>query len=361
MTNVFAELEVNPFEDDVVTEPRRISFSVEGLNDQPLKQLIGRFRSLTAGELPRKQIAAHRAQLVVSPDRGYGKSHLLGRLFNRLGEEATLIYLRPFQDPQRIWSSILQATIQELERPNQDGSEAGSQLEAFSKGVLAHVAADHMADGGVKDYSRIQDAVEYLRAHPLKVLGQAPGSKALIDWIKSRLHDPTLLQKLAKLLKKRGVDLIGRETAWLKVLTGYAFSEADSLERDAALKWLRGDPLEVEELNILKLVVADNEGRPDSTAHEINDLCFRRLKGLCVLSSYYRPFVFCFDQTEFYGSDRALVNALGSGVESITCHRSQSTHNRDDQCHQLGDRRAFRHGSGLSKPVFVGDNPRRDY
>jgi hypothetical protein len=100
VTNIFAELEVNPFEDDVVTEPRRISFSVEGLNDKPLEQLIARFRELTEGELPRWQIAAQKAQLVVSPDRGYGKSHLLGRLFKRLGEEATLIYLRPFQDPQ---------------------------------------------------------------------------------------------------------------------------------------------------------------------------------------------------------------------------------------------------------------------
>jgi hypothetical protein len=314
MSNIFAKLDVNPFTDDVVTEPRRISFSVTGLNEKPLEQLIATFRKLTEGELPRKQIAAQKAQLVVSPDRGYGKSHLLGRLFKSLGEEATLIYLRPFQDPQRNWSSILQATVQELERPNQNGKEAGSQLEAFSKGVLAHVSADHIAD---KNDSRIRDAVKYLRAHPLKVLGRAPGSKPLVELIKSRLGDQNFLQKLARLLKTRGIDLVGRETAWLKVLTGYAFHAADDLEQDAALKWLRGDPLEAEELNVLKLTNADNEGKPDSSAQEINDLCFQRLKGLCVLSSYYRPFVFCFDQTEFYGSDRALVNALGKGVEAL--------------------------------------------
>jgi hypothetical protein len=317
MTNIFAELEVNPFEDDVVTEPRRVSFSVQGLNDKPLEQLIAHFRKLTTSELPRPQIAAQKAQLVVSPDRGYGKSHLLGRLFKGLGEAATLIYLRPFQAPQRIWSSILQATIQELGRPNQDGKEVGSQLEAFSKGVLAHVAADHMAEGGVEDYSRIADAVEYLRAYPLKVLGQAPASKVLVEWMKSRLDDKTILHKLVGLLRKRDIDLMGRETAWLKVLAAYAFSEADSLERDAALKWLRSDPLEAEELKILNLATSDNEGKPEFSEHEINELCFKRLKGLCVLSSYYRPFVFCFDQTEFYGSDKALVNALGKGVEEL--------------------------------------------
>jgi hypothetical protein len=314
MSNIFAKLDVNPFADDVVTEPRRISFSVKGLNEKPLEQLIARFRELTKGELPRRQIAAQKAQLVVSPNRGYGKSHLLGRLFKNLGEEATLIYLRPFQDPQRIWSSILQATVQELERPDQNGKEAGSQLEAFSKGVLAHVAADHIANNN--DF-RIRDAVKYLRAHPLKVLGRAPGSKPLVELIKSRLDDPNFLQKLTRLLRKRDIDLAGRETAWLKVLAGYAFHAADDLEQDAALKWLRGEPLEVEELNVLKLTNADNEGKPDSSAQEINDLCFRRLKSLCVLSSYYRPFVFCFDQTEFYGSDGALVNALGKGVEAL--------------------------------------------
>src|SRR5262249_22060373 len=133
----------------------------------------------------------------------------------------------------------------------------------------------------------------------------------------SRLDDRTVLQKLAGLLRDRGVVLYGRETAWLRILAAYAFNNSDSLERDAALKWLRGDPLEIEELQVLKLLAADNEGRPDSSCREINELCFQRLKGLCVLSSYYRPFVFCFDQTEFYGSDKVLVNALAKGVEAL--------------------------------------------
>jgi hypothetical protein len=316
MNNIFAELKVNPFEDDVVTEPRRVTFSVEALNSRPLEQLINKFHILTQEELPRKAVMGQKAQLVVSPDRGYGKSHLLGRLFQALGDQATLIYLRPFQDPQKVWSSILLTTVQELERPNQNGEQVGSQLEAFSKGVLAHVVADHMANGGVRRYPRIQDDLNHLRTHPLKVL--APGSKALIDSMKSRLSDNAELLTLAGLLRKRDVDLNGRGTAWLRVLAGYAFSPTDSPDRDAALKWLRGDPLEDDERGLLKLAVADNEGRGDSTAAQINDLSFRRLKGLCALASYYRPFVFCFDQTEFYGSDKDLVNStqgllLGGG------------------------------------------------
>jgi hypothetical protein len=314
MTGI-GELAVNPFQDDVVTEPRRISYSVKGLNDGPLEQLIETFHKLTVGETPRRPIRAEKAQLVVSPDRGYGKSHLLGRLFGRLREEATLIYLRPFQNPQRMWSSILQATLHELERPTEGADGAGSQLEVLSKGVLAHVAFDDLAHGAVGDYSAIENAVRHLRPHPLKVLDEVSGSRGLIDWIKSSLDERP--HRLSGLIRRRGIDLVRREAAWLKVLAGYAFNGAETEHREAAIKWLRGDPLEAEEASLLKLAVADNEGRADSSARDIDELSRQRLKGLCILSSYYRPFVFCFDQTEFYGGDRELVNALGSGIEAL--------------------------------------------
>ena len=60
-----------------------------------------------------------------------------------------------------------------------------------------------MAIGGVKNYLRIQDAIKYLRAHPLKVLGYASGSNALIEWMKSGLDDQRVLQNLAGLLRKQ--------------------------------------------------------------------------------------------------------------------------------------------------------------
>ncbi len=313
MMNIFAELKVNPFADDVVSEPRRVSYSVEGLNATPLQRLIDEFHELTVGDLPRKPAVGRKARLVVSPDRGYGKSHLLGRLFQALGDQATLIYLRPFQDPQRVWISILLATVQELERPNQDGT--ATQLEAFSKGVLAHVAADQLARVPLGNVSQVQDAVKSLRAHPLKVLGQT--STVLIRWLKSRFDDRAELGKLGALLKEREMNLAQRETAWLKVLAGYAFTLPHSLEREAALKWLRADPLEDDEVAALKLAAADNEGRADSSVQEINELSFRRLQGLCALAAYYRPFLFCFDQTEFYGGNKALVDALGRCISDF--------------------------------------------
>jgi hypothetical protein len=135
MSDVYS-LSVNPFEEDAVEEPRSVTFSVEGLNDKPLMRLQQKFERLKEGQLPRSPIAASQAQLVEAPEPGYGKSHLLGRLFLKLGEEATQIYLRPFQDYERAWHSILLTTVQELGRPSQHGNYGATQLEAFAMGFI---------------------------------------------------------------------------------------------------------------------------------------------------------------------------------------------------------------------------------
>jgi hypothetical protein len=317
MSSVFASLPVNPFEADVIREPREVTFSVQGLNDGALNHLIAEFQRLTVGELPRSPIPPPKAQLVVSPEAGYGKSHLLGRLFQAVGPRATQIYLLPFQAPERAWQSILLAAVQELDRPSQHELREETQLDAFAMGVLAHIAADFMVNGGVKDHVSLEREIEHLRNHPLSFLGRDRPNGGLVDWLKARITSRLDAIKLANLLKTRGVDLQGREKAWLQVLAGYAFSEKDSVERFAALSWIRGDPLESEEAAALGLSAGDNDGAVDATALAINAMSLRRLHGLCALSSYTRPFLFCFDQTEVYGSDKGLAEALGNCISHM--------------------------------------------
>jgi hypothetical protein len=317
MSGVFASLPVNPFEADVVREPREVTYSVQGLNDAPLDHLIREFGCLTAGELPRKPIPSPKAQLVVSPEAGYGKSHLLGRVFQAVGPRATQIYLLPFQAPERAWQSILLATVQELDRPSQHEAREETQLDAFAMGVLAHIAADFMVNGGLKDHERLKREIEHLRNHPLSFLGRDRPNKALVDWLRARIASRSDSIRLANLLRTRGIDLQGRERAWLQVLAGYAFSERDSIERYSALSWIRGDPLESEDAAALGLSAGDNDGAVDATAPEINAMSLRRLQGLCALSAYYRPFLFCFDQTEVYGSDKMLAGALGNCISRM--------------------------------------------
>jgi hypothetical protein len=323
MSSVFA-LPVNPFEADVIREPREVTYSVQGLNDGPLNHLIAEFGRLTVGELPRSTIPSPKAQLVVSPEAGYGKSHLLGRLFQAVGPRATQIYLLPFQAPERAWQSILLATVQELDRPSQHDLREETQLDAFAMGILAHIAADFMVKGGVKDHERLEREIEHLRNHPLSFLGRDRPNRGLVEWLKARIATHSDLITLANFLKARHIDLQGREKAWLQALAGYALSERDSVERYSALTWIRGDPLESEEAAALGLNAGDNDGAVDTTASQINEMSLRRLHGLCALSSYYRPFLFCFDQTEVYGSDKALAEALGNCISRM--HASLPNH-----------------------------------
>lgn len=309
---------LNPFVDDVVGQPRSVSYSVPGLNERPLSELLAQFEKIASGSLPRSPPkSGHKAQLVISPEAGYGKSHLLGRLFERLGERATLIYLRPFQNTERVWSSILFATIQELERPDRSVQQAVSQIEAFATGVVAHVAADFMTSRGLDKQVGIKSAIKHLRDHPLEVFAKGRSNKPLLDWLKTRIRTLNDLVELTGQLGDRGLRLDGKGKAWLKVLAGYALSDSHSLERDSALCWLRGEPLEREQADALNLTPAENDGLGDASATEIDDLCRRRLEGLCMLASFYRPFVFCFDQTEFYGGHAGLVATFGKLVEQL--------------------------------------------
>jgi hypothetical protein len=317
MTTSYTSIQVNPFADDVVREPREVSFSVKGLNDGPLNALIERFAALDTALLSNQPAKAAKAQLVVSPDRGYGKSHLLGRLFATLGQRATKIYLRPFQDPYKAWHSILLLTIQELERPDNEKIGAPTQLEALAVGTLAHVAADFIAEGGIPDYPEAVQAVAFLRKVDADSNLRAAKIHPWIEWLATLIADPGQAGRLVLHLRRRGIDLLGREKAWLKVLAGHWLDEPYGERRSAAAKWLRAEPLEPDEVALLRLDESDNEGKGDSPPQEINDLSFHRLQGLCLLATYYRPFVFCFDQTEFYASDPALIKTLGNCIDQL--------------------------------------------
>ncbi|MGJ4951727.1 hypothetical protein [Bradyrhizobium sp. HKCCYLS20291] len=313
MTDAYVDIQVNPFEDAIVREPRDVTFSVSGLNDAPLDRVLAKFTALDRGELPRNSpVKADRAQLVVSPDRGYGKSHLLGRLFASLGRKATKVYLRPFQDPYKAWQSILLLTVQELDRPDDGTADAPTQLSSLAIGTLAHIVAD-FAQNGAPEINAAVPALRQLASGTLP----AAEMPARLAWLGALFASNGPINRLVGLLRSRHIDLHGHEKAWLKILVACAFDEPDGERRRAALKWLRAEPLEQDEVEQLRLEQSDNDGRGDASPQEINTLSFRRLQGLCQLASYYRPFVFCFDQTECYASDPLLIKALGNCIEQL--------------------------------------------
>ena len=89
MKSVTPTLPTNPFEKDVVHEPRDHPPSVSSLNQETLDKLLSQFKNVESfGESPTRK-----AELILSPAPGYGKSHLVGRFFKELGNQAVRVYI----------------------------------------------------------------------------------------------------------------------------------------------------------------------------------------------------------------------------------------------------------------------------
>src|SRR5258708_16592935 len=81
----------NPFEKDVVHEPRDHPPSVPSLNQETLDRLLSRFKNVEiSGESP-----SRKPEFVLSPAPGYCISHLVGRFFTALRNQAVLFSIPP--------------------------------------------------------------------------------------------------------------------------------------------------------------------------------------------------------------------------------------------------------------------------
>ncbi len=317
------ELAADPFADWVFREPRQGAASVAGLNDHALANLLAQFRRLhppadTAARNSRPRRLAEPAALVVSPQPGYGKSHLIGRLFAALEGRATLIYVAPFQSPSLCWQSVLLRMVQELtfpDRQNTDavlppGIEPPTQLDAFAHGVLAHLLAGLIEHGRV-EHSDPAGAAAWLRDDPLGAFVLSDPSHPWSEWLRSTFEH--FHHEMEMELRRAGLTL--NSPGWLRVLFRYAASLPGDEVRALSLAWLSGQALEPAEGQLLGL--RTGELTPADLPDQINELCWRRLLDFCQLAGFYRPFVLCFDQTEAYGHSPALARTFGTVIAQI--------------------------------------------
>lgn len=304
----------NPFLQAIVTEPRRITASVQGLNEEPLERLLQLVEELRSGEPPR-DARSPGARLLVSPDPGYGKSHLIGRLFGRLEGRATLVYLRPYAHPSSCWRSILTKTVQEMEFPESQGAavlEAETQLDAFIRGILINMAVNGLRRGMIASRNP-QSLIGYLEG------AAAAELRANLTWKKLLQQQVKNLAGLLKRqLQERGLHLNASPAGWLHVLIHIAYGDRNQPElRQACLDWLKAASVDEEEARAIGLPPAD---RPswDLAGEQAEEVARARLADLCMLAGFFRPFVFCFDQTENYTSGPELAASLGLVVEGLT-------------------------------------------
>lgn len=317
------DVDNDPFADWVFREPRQPHYSVRELNDGALRRLLGRFDRLVAGPLPRPNRRLDQAQLVVSPQPGYGKSHLIGRLFAALEGFATLIYVTPFHSPSLCWQSILLRTVQELSFPDRrprnepvedvsvpDPGNPPTQLDAFAHGVLAHLVAGLIESGRVH-HDDPSGAAAWLRENPLEAFMLSNPDHPWASWLQEVFE--TFQRDMEAVLCRVGLSM--HSPGWLRVLFRYAASQPGDAARAHCVAWMSGQPLEPAEAALIGL--RPGELTPAETPDQINELCWRRLLDFCQLAAFYRPFVFCFDQTETYGHSPALARCFGMVIAQI--------------------------------------------
>ncbi len=300
---------INPFENNIVSEPRNIDRSISRLNERALNELLGQFASLERGNIPRHRELSH-AQLVTSPQPGYGKSHLIGRLFQELAYRATLVYLRPFEDVTTCWKTILLKVVQELGFPEQKpggppGGAVPTQLETFAHGVLAHMAASGF---------RKNPTVHYLLDTPLSLIRKEGRWKR---WLLGDGHRNKFMAGCVKQLGHYGIRLNASPVSWINVLLACAYQlPSDPESKTACEDWLKGGGITMDEAESIG-IRPDDMAKPDASSGDINQICKQRLTDFCRLAGFFRPFVFCFDQTEIYGKDPELARAFGAVVQAL--------------------------------------------
>lgn len=322
-------LSINPFADDIVDDPRCVEYSVPGLNEKVAAEIVSRIDVLCSLGEPSGSAHLGKALIVFSPRAGFGKSHLIGTVFRRLSGRATLVNVRPFEDPTTRWKSILDRIVQELDfadRYLKSDADRTTQLELFAHGVLSRIAADHLeANRGSK-----RD-IERLRQPPEQLIG-LKAHKKWREFIDKATRNGAWLTEVQRRLDGYRLRLDTPLQTWLRVLYSYAYQGDDWDLRRSCLDWIQGDAIEDEVAAAIGIRVA-NRVNPMQSASELNALAKTRVLDLCRLSKFFRPFLFCFDQTETYGKSPELAAALGGVIHELvdegTNHVTVITANMD--------------------------------
>ena len=298
-------LSINPFEKDVVHKPRECPSSVATLNEDILSGLTQAFAGVNAD----RTFVGNKAELILSVAPGYGKSHLVGRLFKALDHQATQIFLTPFQTVALCWQSILLHLVNELDYPDSSDQtkwavDEPRQLDALAEGVLQNLVANAI-DRGLVTIVQGDLRSEQLRQTSEVSIGK--GSDPRSTWLRDHFIDELLPLCQQQLFPLRLIS-----AGWLKVLFHYLTSSPGSDLRQGCLAWLRYETLD--DSVVESLGIAPGENPRSEPVDVVNNACWLRIRDFCMLARYYRPFLFCFDQTEDYATNLELLQQFGRVV-----------------------------------------------
>ncbi|MBF0344849.1 MAG: hypothetical protein HQL06_11535 [Nitrospirae bacterium] len=305
----------NPFANIFFTEPHKYSKAVSDLNKDILEKLLQRFKNLETPIIPRKE-TPNCATLVISPSAGYGKSHLIGRLFEELNQDATRVYIRPCTDTDLFWYLFLKEIVDELSMFNDKFEiikkidDQYTQLEAFAHGILKHL----LISGIESEIIHVKDKHKEINALNKLSVKNFGSQKKAVEWVKKNLVKLNTIFDEQRKIKE--IKLNASQSTWLNVLFNYAYFSNDAVIKETCVDWIKGECIEDEAAKNIGIAPKDIR---DSNLHTkgIDQICKKRIEDLCNLAAFFRPFVFCFDQVEDYGDSSELASILGIVVSTL--------------------------------------------
>lgn len=197
--------------------------------------------------------------LILYGDAGAGKTHFMGRLKQKLNDQAFFVYIEPFPQSDHVWRHILRHTVDSL--VNAPAGQTDSQLILWLKSFLSTIRQNLQSE-----------------------------QQSLIDKVKSffgktKIDTRGERQSFIDILKKTiGTKGIYNSNEFFGILYDLTNPNLYSL----ACEWLKGDDLDDEILKELRIKQSiDNEEK-----------ALGILGNFSKISAKTQPIVLCFDQLD---------------------------------------------------------------
>lgn len=207
-------------------------------------------------------------------------------------------------------------------------SNEPTQLEALVHGIIAHVLADLISSRQIPVQAGVNQTAEFLRRHPSQAFDCAHSDGAWAIWIKNAfrhlLDDSKLLNAFNHQLASRGIHTrSASKESWLKIFYHWAFAHNDIEIQAACLDWLKGQSVSEENAKTIGLPQGECP-KLDAGPKEMEELAKNRLLDFCQLAAFFRPFIFCLDQTENYGANPDLAKCLAFIIQEMVDYGQNS-------------------------------------
>lgn len=189
--------ELRPFGSDICETWRAVTSSAP-LHERALEEL-----QASRDEGPIVMLSAPRA--------GHGKTHLMGRMAERLGKEALVINL-PWQSEEGLnWFETGKGILQDLA----GGKSRPSSLQRVGAGVNTTLLRRLIQTGRIPSTDPVQ-ALRVLSEDPMDIFSEAGNASIIGDWF--RRHIDQLRSQLVDISNIEGTSEV---EAWLKGLFDY--------------------------------------------------------------------------------------------------------------------------------------------